>query len=228
MSEAKIYYKGLCGSRNMNIHSEDSDYDYVLISDDDYHREFNVNGKDLFYKNNVEVINWTFDKDPSEVVWGEFANDNPCDILFSTPADDYLNADFTKWLLENREAVALNNRPRFERMLLAECEHFVTDESKNFLYYLPLKNLMKPLAKLCTYNHYGRNKEDFASCKMVTPEERDFFLAIRTCQVSNFEVMNYMTDLYNESLQYRDWYSIPGDVTLCAKLKDEMRELLEV
>lgn len=228
MSEEKIYYKGLCGSRNMNIHSDNSDYDYCLISNLDYHRELNVDGKDLFYKNNVEVINWTFDRTPEECTWGEYALDNPCDILFSTPAEDYLDTDFTKWLLENRETIVYNNRPLLEKMLLAECEHFVTDESKDFLYYVPLKNLMKPLAKLCAYNHYGQVKENFATCKLVTQEEKDFFLAVRASQVSNLEVMNYMTDLYNKSLQYKDWYNISGDKEICNKLKIEMSELLEI
>lgn len=165
-----VYYDSICGSRSLDLHIEDSDYDIVTIgtinkyADRPTHEV--VNGRDTNYMFNsphkaLKNI-FAITDIPLHATWG---------VQYFYPAEIITNTPLTQYLMENRDDFFNANR---HNMYLAHLKHLLClsntpSNSKTAVYALYDADMILKFA----------DNDSYTECKTLSEEEKQKYQSVR-------------------------------------------------
>ncbi len=176
-----IYYKSILGSRCLDLHSDNSDYDVITLGEGadcihDVQRAI-IDGKDfnyLYIAPAKALKNMFFVMDvPLQSVWG---------IQYFYPSEILIDTELTQYLIQHRDDFFAANK---HNLYLAHLNHlnftlnYPQKWGKNSMYALYDADMILKFAKDISYTE----------CKTLSEEEKKKYQDIR---------LNYNPEIWNE------------------------------
>ena len=220
------YYCALVGSKRFGVDIERSDTDYVVLvlnvnektNKNFTHAQYNEHN--YHYYRNAHFIENLFETENSVNPWYTLGT------LFSIPV---IETDFSKYLLENREALVKSNLRRFGNSLL---NHVKIIGSRNSCNRAAGKRFLKSniyaMLLLNAYINYAKNEITFEAAFKPSEELIKFIKGIRLGTVSYKDQIEKLNSMLAEAELFKSFYNKEPDLITFNKIKSDMKALLNV
>lgn len=220
-----IYYEGLCGSRLCNADFEDSDWDYIILTDsrdeaknEELQTHQLLQHRDKFYLDVNQFCRSLF----VDITVFRRCNTSAYIVeqLFSDPV---LDNDFTQWLTTHRQEIFDANRSLFGDTMLRQAKNLIPHP-----YKASLKSLMRARKYLYWYIEYAKHPGDFLTVRSISPQEKQYLINVRAMKISFEQVLSDLKDLLEEAYTYNDFWYGPRDNKKLQELETEMKTLFHL
>ncbi len=152
---------------------------------------------------------------------GGVKSDSYIEDLFSDLVPD-CKTPFSDWLIANRQLIVDSNRARFGYLLLHSGNTII---SKEQLYQIPPKAIVKAIIRIQTYITYAKNPSlGFKNAFTLPSQCYNIIMEARKGNISNCELFDYLQSLKGEAKQYEDFWNIDPDIETLNRLSEEMME----
>lgn len=213
-----MYYKGLTGSRQFNINTENSDTDYSVITKDIKNNYAKSRNDDFHYLSPTEVIFYIFEDDKWINAWKVIGT------LFSKPV---IETEFSRYLLEVREELIRSNLPRFGKIMLAYSK-VMNPYNNGKIGESPIKRTMYTIIFLNAYINYATKETTFEEALQLSDELAEFVRGVRLQTVSYEAQMEKLNSMMEEAKCLKWFYDKEPDLVTFNRIKDKMKVLLDI
>ncbi len=173
---------------------------------------------DYFYYSPEKIMTLLFADIPPSSVSG--LHNYLIEGLFSDPEEV---TPFGQWLIANREAIILANRPLFGHILLRLTRHALS-----IPYNFSPKMLVKAWTYLKLYIDYANGTCTFKETMDNLTRDNAFIKKVQMLQYSNLDILEELQKLFQEAHAYEDFWNSPVDTEQNQRLQHEMAELFQL
>ena len=213
-----MYYKGLTGSRQFDINTENSDTDYSVITNDIKNNYTKSRNDDFHYLSPTEVISYIFEYNKWINAWKVIGT------LFSNPV---IETEFSRYLLEVREELIRSNLPRFGKIML-DYSKVMNPYNNGKIGESPTKRTIYAIIFLNAYINYATKEISFEEAFKLSDELTEFIKGIRLKTIPCETQMEKLNSMMEEAKHLKRFYDKEPDLITFNKIKSNMKVLLNI